>query len=185
MGPIRTPLPVPSSPPEQTGLSRAGNESWVVKLGAQRVAAFCLQQRGGSELSPAGSSGAHNLFTLRLAGVQDASAPPFRKPSREGSPRCPEWIAPASQRLPPSPGQDNRAQPAIACSCELRAGPAVSGNPGTYGGCGLEGAGTEASEEAGQNPRLRLSHRWLLHNFHFVERGGISCVGVRLVAPGS
>lgn len=60
----------------------------------------------------------------------------------------------------------------------------MSGNPGTFGGCGLEGAGTEASEEAGQSPRLRLSRRWL-RNFHFVERGGVSCIGVRLVAPGS
>lgn len=37
-----------------------------------------------------------------------------------------------------------------------------------------------AVEEAGQRRRLQLSRRWLL-NFHFVEWGGISCVGVRLV----
>lgn len=43
----------------------------------------------------------------------------------------------------------------------------------------MEGAGSVTVEEAGQ-----LSRRWL-RNFRFVERGGVSCVGVRLVSPGS
>lgn len=148
-----------------------------MKLGDQRAAAPHLQQRSGSELNPAGFSGSHNLFTLCLAGLQDAGAPPCRKPSQEGSPR---YAAGSSQLLVASRVPLRRtANTAGWRRLLLRAVRGASGkrDSGSFGGCGMEGAGFTTVEEAGQRPRLQLSRRWL-HNFRFGGAGrGFLCWG--------